>query len=84
MMTSLLNEAVAMILVASPGSGGLLLDGDMDGLTPGTNPDCDVDAGAWAWPMNYVDEIGLDRVKSAMNAVQAQSPGSWRRSRLLS
>ncbi|MCP5085374.1 MAG: FAD-dependent oxidoreductase [Rhodobacteraceae bacterium] len=34
-------------------------------------------------PMNYTNEIGLDRVKAAMDAVQAQSPDSWQRSQLL-
>ncbi|MCP5075770.1 MAG: FAD-dependent oxidoreductase [Rhodobacteraceae bacterium] len=35
-------------------------------------------------PMHYADETGLDRVRVALDAVQAQSPGSWRRSKLLS
>ena len=33
----------------------ILLNGNMDALTVGTNPDVGSPAGAWGWPQNYVN-----------------------------
>lgn len=57
----------------------LINDGNLDGLTIGTNPDCDLAAGSWSWPPIYVTETVCEALPeefqivstSAFDALQA-------------
>ncbi len=58
--------------------GQILNDGNMNALTPGTNPDVGTPAGAWAFPANYVTGGVAELTASQFSIVPTSSfqPGA--------
>lgn len=52
-----LTITVLLLAGAATVHGQIIVDGDFDGLTVGSAPDCDAFAGAWGWPQNYIDNL---------------------------
>ena len=50
------TPAAVAIAIAGAAHAQYIDDGDMDDLEVGTNPDCDVPAGAWWWPREYTSK----------------------------
>lgn len=52
---------VSLLLIVPATASEIISNGNMDGLTVGTNPDNKMPAGAWLFPQNYLD-AGLGEV----------------------
>jgi hypothetical protein len=61
-----------LALAAAAGTAGaqILLDGDLDGLTPGTAPDCGTPNGAWLFPQNYIDAASCERLPEDFTVIE--------------
>jgi hypothetical protein len=81
MKRTLAATIAALAASATEAPGQFLLDGDMNALTVGTNPDVGVPAGAWQFPFNYVS-AGLAEASPGQFSIvptgsfQAGAPGN--------
>ena len=69
MLQSTLCSAVVALFAVSSAMGQFLDDGNFDDLDPGTPPNCEVDAGAWGWPQNYIDAGLCERLPGEFEIV---------------
>jgi hypothetical protein len=55
-------SAMSVFALAGTAGAQILADGNLDGLSPGTPPDCGVAAGGWNFPQNYIDALSCERL----------------------
>ena len=57
MLRSLIFTGAVALILASPAAAQIVLNGDLDDLPVGTNPDCSVPAGAWVHYPNTCETV---------------------------
>ena len=60
-------------MIWAPASGQIVIDGDFDGLDPGTNPDCSDPAGAWG----FITVCGTSTSAVLTTHLLSQADGIW-------